>query len=118
MNSKQLHDMLLGYSVAICTADHLKEQRGRLAISNTDTSQGRGEHWVTFYFPKRGPYKFFDSMGHLQEEYAVGFEKKQDIPQKCGTTTTIYVKCVRTLLPLLHRESTRQQNHERHLKRL
>ena len=75
MNSKQLQDMLLGYPVPICTGDHLKVKRGRFEISNTDTSQCPGEHWVTFYFPKRGPYKFFDSLGHMQEDNAVGFEK-------------------------------------------
>ena len=40
-----------------------------------DTSQGRGEHWVTFCFPKLGPYEFFDSLGHMPEEYPFGFEK-------------------------------------------
>ena len=75
MNSKQLYDMLLGYPVTICTADQLKIQRGRFFISNTDTSQGPGEHWVTFYFPKRGPFEFYDSLGHMPEYYGVGFEK-------------------------------------------
>ena len=75
MNGKQLHDMLLGYPVTICTADQLKIQRGRFVISNTDTSQGPGQHWVTFYFPKRGPFEFFDSLGHRPEYYGVGFEK-------------------------------------------
>ena len=75
MNSKQLYDMLLGYPVTICTADQLKIQRGRFFISNTDTSQGPGEHWVTFYFPKRGPFDFFDYLGHMPEDYGVGFEK-------------------------------------------
>ena len=58
MNSKQLHDMLLGYPVTICTADQLKIERGRFVISNTDTSQGPGQHWVPFYFPIRGPFEF------------------------------------------------------------
>ena len=75
MNSKQLYDMLLGYPVTICTADQLKIQRGRFFISNTDTSQGPGEHCVTFYFPKRGPFEFYDSLGHMPEYYGVGFEK-------------------------------------------
>ena len=75
MNSKQLYDMLLGYPVTICTADQLKIQRGRFFISNTDTSQGPGEHWVAFYFPKRGPFEFFDSLGHMAKDYGVGFEK-------------------------------------------
>ena len=75
MNSKQLYDMLLGYPVTICTADQLKIERGRFVISNTDTSQGPGQHWVTFYFPKRGPFEFFDSLGHMPDYYNVGFEK-------------------------------------------
>ena len=75
MNSKQLYDMLLGYPVTICNADQLKIQRGRFFISNTDTSQGRGEHWVAFYIPKRGPFEFFDSLGHMAKDYGVGFEK-------------------------------------------
>ena len=62
MNSKQLCDMLLGFPVTICTTDQRKIQRGRFFISNTDTSQGPGEHFtflnVAFYFPKRGPYEF------------------------------------------------------------
>ena len=43
-------------------------------ISNMNTSQGRGEHWVTFYCPKRGPFEVFDSLGHMPEDYEVGFE--------------------------------------------
>ena len=30
---------------------------------------------MTFYFPKRGPFDFFDSLGHMPEDYGVGFEK-------------------------------------------
>ena len=61
--------------------DHFKVQRGRFVISNTDTSQGRGEHWLTFYFSKLGPYDFFDSLGHMREENAVGFDKV--VNKKC-----------------------------------
>ena len=67
--------MLLGYPVTICTADQLKMQRGRIVISNTDTCQGPGQHCVTFYFQKLGPFEFFDSLGHRAEYYGVGFEK-------------------------------------------
>ena len=79
MNSRQLYDMLLGYPVTICTADQLKIQRGRFFISNTDTSQGPGNHWVAFYFLKRGPFEFFDSLGHMAKDYGVGFEKKSHV---------------------------------------
>ena len=58
-----------------CIADHLKVQRGRFIIFNTDTSQGPGKHWVTFYFPKRGSYESFDSLGQTPEDNAVGFKK-------------------------------------------
>ena len=75
MNSKQLHDMLLCYPVTICTVDQLNIERGRFVISNTDTSQGPGQHWVTFYFPKRSPFEFIDSLGYMPEDYGVGFEK-------------------------------------------
>ena len=102
MNSKQLYDLLLGYQVTICTADQLKIQRGRFFISNTDTSQGPGEHWVTFYFPKRGPFEFFDSLGHMTEDYGVGLEKiLKEIPQKRWSITAIYIQCVRSILRLL-----------------
>ena len=37
-------------------------------------SQGPGDHWVTFYFPKRGPFEFCDSLGHMPEDYGGGFE--------------------------------------------
>ena len=76
--------MLLGNPVTMCTADQLKIQRGRFFISDTDKSQGPGEHWVTFYFPKRGQFEFLDSLGHTPEDYGGGFEKilKKEIPQK------------------------------------
>ena len=75
MNSKQMHDMLLGYPASIGTADYLKIQKERFVISNMDTSQFPGEHWVTFYFTKRGPYELFNSFEHMLEDYTFGFEK-------------------------------------------
>ena len=68
MDSKQLNDILLGYPVSICPADQIKIQRGRFVISNTDTSQGPRKHWVTYHFPKRGPYEFFDSLGNRPDD--------------------------------------------------
>ena len=104
MNSKQLYDMLLGYPVTICTADQLKIQRERSFLSNTDTSQDPGEHWVTVDFPKRGQFEFFDSLGHMPEDYGVGFEKilkrkylknvsqlQQSTSNVCGLYCTYYV---------------------------
>ena len=100
MNSKQF----LGYPVTICTADHLKVQKGRFVISNTDTSQGRVKHWVTFYFPECGSYEFFNSLGHMPEKFAVRFEKilnkkylknvgqlQQSTSNMCGLYCAYYV---------------------------
>ena len=30
---------------------------------------------MKFYFPKRGSYEFFDTLGNRPEDYGVGFEK-------------------------------------------
>ena len=78
MNNYQLKDILRGYPVTVCAADQIHKRRGTFVISNTDTSNGPGMHWVVFYFPKRGPYEFFDSMGNSPESYNVGFEKILD----------------------------------------
>lgn len=74
MNNFQLEKILRGYPVTICAADQIEIKRGRFVISNTDTSHGQ-EHWVSFYFPKRGPFEFFDPVGNRPEDYGVGFEK-------------------------------------------
>ena len=75
MNNYQLEDILRGYPVTVCAADHIRKRVGTFVISNTDISSGTGKHWVVFYFPRRGPYEFFDSMGNSPESYSVGFEK-------------------------------------------
>ena len=59
---------------------------------------------MTFYFPKLGPYKLFDSLGHMPEEYVVGFEKvvnkqcfknvgqlQQSTSNMCGLYCAYYV---------------------------
>ena len=63
---------------------------------------------MTFYFSKRGPFEFFDSLGHMPEDYGVGFEKnpKKEIPQKRWSTTAIYIQCVRSILRILCYEET------------
>lgn len=63
MNNLELERLLEGYPVQVCAADQLRANKGQFVITNTDTSDGPGKHWVTFYFPKRGPYEFFDSLG-------------------------------------------------------
>lgn len=75
MNNYQLENILRGYPVTVCAADKIRKQKGRFVISNTDTSNGPGKHWVAFYFPTKGPYEFFDSMGNCPQSYQVGFEK-------------------------------------------
>ena len=78
MNNYQLERILRGYPVTVCAADQIRKGSGRFVISNTDTSEGQGIHWVVFYFPRRGPYEFFDSLGNSPESYRVGFEKILD----------------------------------------
>ena len=75
MNNYQLEYILRRYPVTVSAADKIRKQGGRFVISNTDTSDGPGKHSIAFYFPKRGPYEFFDSLGNTPESYGVGFEK-------------------------------------------
>ena len=119
MDSKQRNDILLGYPVSICSADQIKIQRERFVISSTDTSQGQGKHWVTFYFPKRGSYEFFDSLGNIPEDYGVGFEKilnKKYLMRFGQLQQSTSTYC--TILRLLRHEVTSGENHERHCERL
>lgn len=74
MNNWQLKELLRQYPVTICAADQVRIQKGSFVISNTDTRDGPGKHWVTFYFPVRGPYEFFDSLGRKPMDYDAGFE--------------------------------------------
>ena len=59
---------------------------------------------MIFYFPKGGPFKFFDSLGHMPDYYNVGFEKilnkkylknvghlQQSTSNVCGLYCTYYV---------------------------
>ena len=75
MNNFELYELLRDYPVSVCAADQIRMKRGQFVISNTDTSDGPGKHWVAFYFPTRGPYEFFDSLGHTPNSYQVGLEK-------------------------------------------
>ncbi len=78
MDTRQLRDALRsnpttrGQLGVVCPADQLPPtvlRRPRLYIVNTDVSSSPGKHWVTFYFPKRGPAEFFDPIGHEPEYY-------------------------------------------------
>jgi hypothetical protein len=75
MDNYQLENILKRYPVTVCAADEIRKQNGRFVISNTDTSNGPGKHWVVFYFPRHGPYEYFDSVGNSPESYGVGFDK-------------------------------------------
>jgi hypothetical protein len=54
MNNYQLENILQGYPMTVCAADQIRKQRGKFVISTTDTSNGPGKHWVSFFFPKYG----------------------------------------------------------------
>ncbi len=56
----------------VCSADRLPgfvPRRPSIYIVNTDTSGYPGKHWVTMYFPQRGPSEFFDPAGYEPEYY-------------------------------------------------
>ena len=40
-----------------------KLKKPTFIIANTDRYGKPGRHWVAFYFPRRGPAEFFDSLG-------------------------------------------------------
>ena len=82
MNNVRLSKILKDYPVTVCAADQLRVTRGRFVITNTDTSDGAGKHWVTFYFPERQPIEYFDSLGKDPEYYEVGFEQKLRHPYR------------------------------------
>jgi hypothetical protein len=78
MNTTQLRRALLSDPNTkrcygdVCPADRLPSivhPRPRLYIVNTDKSGRPGTHWVSFYFPPRGPVEFFDPAGHAPEYY-------------------------------------------------
>ena len=51
---------------------HVKKPMG--LIVNTDPADRPGTHWVSFYFPKKGPAEFFDSLGRSPEHYHPDFK--------------------------------------------
>ena len=50
-------------------------QRPRVYVVNTDVRGLPGTHWTIFYFPRRGPAEFFDSMGHSPDYYHRQFKR-------------------------------------------
>ena len=80
MNALQLRQALRDYPVTVCAADQLRVRTDHFVIANTDTKEGPGLHWVTFYFPRDGPDELFDSLGQTPFSYDVGFERALQRP--------------------------------------
>lgn len=106
MNNFQILKQLKDYPVTVCSADQVRFTKGEFVISNTQTNDQPGEHWVTFYFPRDEPCEFVDSLVRLPEHYRVGFEKLLDKPyytsmdqiqdsksDVCGLYCIYYVIC-------------------------
>jgi hypothetical protein len=74
MDSEELTHFMekRGIDDAVICADEIPRrpiQKPAGFVVNTDFCSGPGKHWVTFYFPKKGPVEFFDSLGHSPEYY-------------------------------------------------
>ena len=106
MDNIEIDHLLKGYPVTVCYADEVKMKRGHFLISNTVKSGERGQHWVVFYSPRRGPDEYFDSLGRGPEFYRVDFEKRLKRPyfmncnqiqdsysNVCGLYCVYYVMC-------------------------
>ena len=65
-----------GLDHEVTSADRLPTTMKKPAglIVNTDPAHRPGTHWVSFYFPKRGPAEFFDSLGRSPEHYRRDFK--------------------------------------------
>jgi hypothetical protein len=66
------HGILKSVVKNVCPADYLPasiSSRPSFYIVNTDNSDGKGRHWVAFYFPPKGPPEFFDSLGRRPDFY-------------------------------------------------
>ena len=78
MNANQLRRVLVSRRIVgdVCPADKLPsrvQRKPSVYIVNTDNSGRPGQHWVLFYFPRRGPAEFFDSLAHTPESYRTRF---------------------------------------------
>ena len=83
MNSSELLRVLSqnrhtkGIHYAVTSSDRLPPtplQRPATLIVNADSSNKPGSHWLVFYFPRKGPAEFFDSMGHSPQFYHQRFK--------------------------------------------
>ena len=59
------------YFDGVYPVDHLEKinKRPRLIICNTDTSEGKGLHWIAIFFYNENKVDFFDSLGKNPSEY-------------------------------------------------
>lgn len=72
MNNLELEAILKNLPVTVCCADDLPsivKKRPHFYLTNTSKCQESGLHWTVFYFPKKGPCEFFDSLGEYPETY-------------------------------------------------
>ena len=75
----------------IYPVDHLVKITGkpRLIICNTDTSDGKGLHWVVIFFSQNNQVDFFDSLGKKPCEYDPRFFKFiKKFADECNYTVT------------------------------
>ena len=77
MDTTQLERYLenMGMNYLVTSSDRLPWaiERPTALIANTDRADEPGTHWVCFYFPKKGPPEFFDSLGRSPEHYHKNF---------------------------------------------
>ena len=81
MNTKQLYFALSNNKITkgkfdgIFSKDTLQDivTRPELIICNTDPSDKPGQHWVLFFFDKKGNVEFFDSLGKPLRFYGKEF---------------------------------------------
>ncbi len=77
MNSFELrrildnHPYTRTWRIPIVTMDDLPPVRVRpsFLLVNTDTSLGRGKHWIVLHFPKQPPDELFDPLGRSTSYY-------------------------------------------------
>ena len=72
MNNYEIEYALREYGVKVTCADELPalvKRRPRWYVVNTDRCGNPGWHWTVFYFPRRGPIEFFNSLGNPPEHY-------------------------------------------------
>ena len=72
MNNLELEAILKYLPVTVCCVDNLPssvKKRPHFCLTNTSKCQESGLNWTVFYFPKKGPWELFDSLGENPETY-------------------------------------------------